>query len=448
MSLGLFTDLYELRMLRAYWELPHNEQGVFSLFVRRLPEERNFLVACGLEDFLTAVETLRFDADDLSYLASQGFPEQFLHRLSEFRFTGNIHALPEGTPFFANEPIVEVDAPIGEAQIIETLALNQIGFQTLVASKAARIVEAAKGRTVIDFGARRAHGFDAALKGARAAYVAGAAATSNVLAGKTYGIPIAGTMAHSFVQAFASEIDAFRAFARIYPDTVLLVDTYDTLEGVRKVIALACELGIGFRVTAVRLDSGDLLRLSRDARRLLDDAGLSSMQIFVSGGLDEHRIAALLASGAPIDGFGVGTDLIVSADAPAFDIAYKLTEYAGQGRMKLSTGKRTLPGQKQIFRRFEDELACGDTIARRGETLPGSPLLVPVMTAGRRLAEAEPLMAIRTRNREDVARLPPRLRNLSPADPGYPVQVSHELAASERAIRRAKVRESRLASLL
>ncbi len=349
-SLGLFTDLYELTMMRAYHELGLNERSVFSLFVRRLPKQRNFLVACGLDDFLAELESLRFDADDVAYLRSQGFPDDFLGWLKSFRFSGDVFALPEGTPFFENEPILEIVAPIGEAQVIETLAINQIGFETLIASKAARVVAAAAGRAVIDFGSRRAHGLDAAIKAARAAYVAGAVSTSNVLAGRLYGIPIAGTMAHSFVQAFDQEIEAFRAFARVYPETVLLVDTYDTIEGVKKVIALAKELGDAFKVRAVRLDSGDLVALSKGARALLDAAGLSKVGIFASGGLAEAKIAELLSSGAPIDGFGVGTDLVVSGDAPSLDIVYKLTEYAGEGRIKLSSGKRTLPGRKQVFR--------------------------------------------------------------------------------------------------
>lgn len=431
MSLGLFTDLYELAMLRAYWELGHDDEAVFSLFIRRLPPARNFLVACGVGDLLDQLESLRFDKADLAYLSTRGFPDSFLDRLAGFRFTGDVNALPEGTPFFANEPILEVIAPISEAQLIETLILNQVGFGTLIASKAARIVAAAQGRTVIDFGGRRAHGIDAAIKGARAAYVAGAAATSNVEAGRVYGIPIAGTMAHSFVESFANEAEAFCAFIRVHPETVLLVDTYDTVAGVKRVIALARELGDRGKVRAVRLDSGDLAKLSKEARKLLDEAGLRHIGILASGGLNEAEIEALLAAGAPIDSFGVGTDLVVSTDAPAFDIAYKLTEYAGEGRMKFSTGKRTLPGRKQVFRRFENGVAQGDIIARGGETLAGSALLVPAMKAGMRLA-SEPLEKVRARCMAEVARLPAPLRALEHADPPYPVEVSPALADFER----------------
>jgi nicotinate phosphoribosyltransferase len=427
MSLALSTDLYELTMLRAYWELGHDGEAVFSLFVRRLPKNRNFLIACGLEDLLDQLQGLRFDADDLTYLEAQGFPPSILERLEQFRFGGDVHALPEGTPVFANEPIVEIVAPIAEAQLIETLVINQIGFQTLIASKAARVVHAAAGRDVIDFGGRRAHGLDAAVKAARAAYVAGAAATSNVLAGKTYGIPVAGTMAHSFVQAYDSEAEAFRAFASVFPETTLLVDTYDTLGGVAKVIALGRELGERFRVRAVRLDSGDLAHLSRGARAMLDGAGLSSVRIFASGGLDEREITRLIAGGAEIDGFGVGTDLVVSGDAPSLDLVYKLTEYSGAGRMKLSPDKRTLPGRKQVFREWTGGGPARDVLARHDESLPGTPLLGQVMRRGERIAPSQKLSEIRARCREEVGRLPSSLRTLETAAPPFQPEVSPAL---------------------
>jgi nicotinate phosphoribosyltransferase len=429
MSLALFTDLYELTMLRAYWELGHDKEAVFSLFVRRLPKNRNFLIACGLEDLLDQLQSLRFDAGDLAYLEEQGFPPPILGRLEKFRFGGDVYAMAEGTPFFANEPIVEIVAPIAEAQLIETLVINQIGFQTLVASKAARVVHSAAGRDVIDFGGRRAHGLDAAVKAARAAYVAGAAATSNVLAGRTYGIPIAGTMAHSFVQAYDSEAEAFRAFASVFPETTLLVDTYDTLTGVGKVIALGRELGERFRIRAIRLDSGDLVRLSRDARAMLDGAGLSRVRIFASGGLDEREIAGLIARGAQIDGFGVGTDLVVSGDTPSLDLVYKLTEYSGSGRMKLSPDKRTLPGRKQVFRQWKDGALARDVIARHDEALAGTPLLRQVMRRGERISPAEPPSKIQARCREEVERLPAELRTLDMAARPFQSEVSSALEA-------------------
>jgi len=434
-SLALFTDLYELTMLRAYHELGINQKAVFSLFARRLPAERNYLIAAGLEDFVQAVETLRFNETDLAYLRAQGFPERILDRLKAFQFTGDIYAMPEGTPFFENEAVMEVVAPMAEAQLVETLAINQIGFPSLIASKAARIVTAAQGRRVVDFGGRRAHGIDAAVTGARAAYIGGADATANVYAGRRYGVPITGTMAHSFVQSFDDELAAFRAFARVYPSTVLLVDTYDPVSGVKKVVELARELGDSFKVRGVRIDSGDLVALSKAARQILDDAGLRNVQIVVSGGLDEFVILDLLAAGAPIDVFGVGTDLAVSADAPALDIVYKLTEFGGEGRVKLSVGKRSLPGRKQIFRAFENDIAVGDTIARAEESLPGTPLLRPVMLAGKRVASAEPLAAMRERCRSELARMPEDIRRLGKSARSYAVTISPSLDALDRQVR-------------
>jgi nicotinate phosphoribosyltransferase len=433
---SLFTDLYELTMARAYFETGMAAEAVFSLFVRGLPEHRNYLLACGLDDLLAEIEALRFTAEDLAYLASLGrFPDPFLEWLRDFRFRGDVYAVSEGTPVFPNEPILEVVAPIAEAQVIETLVLNQIGLQTILASKAARVVHAAEGRPVVDFGGRRAQGIDAALKGARAFYIAGVAATSNVLAARTYGIPIAGTVAHSLIEAFPTELEAFRRFTDVYPQTILLVDTYDTLEGVRKVTALARSLGSAFRVEGIRLDSGDLGMLAKEARTILDSADLSHLRIFASGGLDENEISRLLEAGAPIDAFGVGTAMSVSSDAPALDIAYKLTEYAGIGRMKLSSGKRTLPGRKQVFREVRDGTMVRDTIGCASEVLPGMPLLVPVMVKGCRLEESFPALShIRSHAAECIARLPAELRGLKRCAP-YLVEISPELQAYERSIR-------------
>lgn len=435
---ALFTDLYELTMLRAYGELGMQETAVFSLYVRSLPRPRNFLLACGLDDLLGELETLRFEADDITYLASLGsFPPDCLARLSRFRFTGDVYAMAEGTPFFPNEPILEIAAPLAEAQLVETLVLNQIGLQTVMASKAIRTVLAARGRPLLDFGTRRAQGFDAAIKGARAFHIAGVSATSNVLAGKLYGIPVAGTMAHSFIEACASEFEAFAAFASVFPETTLLVDTYDTLQGVDNVLSLAGKLGPAFKIRAIRLDSGDLAGLARQARARLDAAGHRDVQIVASGGLDEHIIDRLTASAAPIDMFGIGTEMSVSGDAPAIDVAYKLTEYAGTGRMKLSTQKQTLPGRKQVFREFRDGGALHDTIARHDEKCPGTPLLQPVMRKGRRLAAAPPLADIRNHAREAVAALPAVLLSLTPTHQPYPVSISPALAADEREVQAA-----------
>ena len=344
---ALYVDLYELTMLQAYYAEGAEEAAVFDLHIRSLPPERNFLLACGLEDVLAYLETLRFSPEAMEYLASLGqFRPEFLERLADLRFTGSVDAVLDGTPLFAAEPILQVSAPLPEAQVVETFLLNQVTFQTLVASKGARSVLAAAGRPVVDFAARRTHGTEAGVKAARALYLAGFASTSNVLAGKRYGLPVSGTMAHSYVQAHDSEFAAFRAFASHFPDTALLVDTYDTEHGVEEVIRLARELGEAFRVQAVRLDSGDLAAHAVRARERLDAAGLGRVRILASGGLDEYAVAELRAAGAPIDLFAVGTKVGVSADAPSLESAYKLVAYAGRSRMKLSEGKVTLPGRQ------------------------------------------------------------------------------------------------------
>ena len=436
-ELAIFTDLYELTMLQAYFDQRMMDEAVFTLFVRRLPGRRNFLLACGLDTVLNYLENLYFNDENIAYLRSLGkFSEDFLEWLKVFRFTGEVRAVAEGTPVFSNEPILEVTAPIPQAQLIETFVMNQIHLQTVLASKAQRMASAARGRAIVDFGARRMHGIDAAMKAARAFHIGGTAATSNVLAGKRYKVPIAGTMAHSYIQAHENEFEAFRTFAEVYPGTILLVDTYDTMAGVRNVIELAKLLGKDFRVRAVRLDSGDLLSLSKDSRKLLDAAGLNQVEIFASGGLDEDAIAELLSSGAPIDGFGVGTSMGVSEDAPSLDIAYKLCEYAGRGRLKLSTGKPVLPGPKQIFRVEKDGEDVKDIIGRSKEDLPGRPLLEPVMKQGRRLpAGMTDLQTIREHAYAQIARLPGRIREIAQADPPYLVEVSEALAGLQRRIR-------------
>jgi nicotinate phosphoribosyltransferase len=415
-------------MAQAYWREGMLDEAVFSLFVRRLPPERNYLLACGLGDVLDYLERFRFHGDALAWLSrSQHFRPDFLEWLGRLRFKGEVYAPPEGTPVFANEPLLEVRASLPEAQLIETMVLNFVNLQTILATKAARMVHAARNRTIVDFGLRRAHGTDAGMRGARAFYVGGVHATSNMLAGRVYGIPVAGTMAHSYIQAHVNESEAFHRFAELYPDTTLLVDTYDSLKGVRRVIRLADELGTAFQVRAIRLDSGNLGELAGAARRLLDQAGLGRVGIFASGGLDEHRIAELVQDGAPIDGFGVGTDLAVARDAPALDIVYKLTSYAGEGRLKLSPGKATLPGPKQVFRRESSGRAVEDVIGRAGESLPGRPLLRQVMRNGRRIDPPEPISQARARAAEELARLPQPLHSLRAADAGYPVRLSEGL---------------------
>ncbi len=431
---ALLTDLYQITMLQAYWREGMEEEATFSLFARRLPKARNYLLACGLDDILRYLETVRFTVDVLDYLSTfDQFSADFLEWLERFRFTGDVHAVPEGTPVFANEPLLEISAPIPQAQLVETFVMNQIHLQTVLASKAARVVEAARGRAVVDFGLRRMHGTDAGMKAPRAFHVAGVAATSNVLAGRVYGLRVTGTMAHSYVQAHDEEVEAFRAFATLYPETTLLVDTYDTLEGVRKVIRLAEAMDEAFTVHAIRLDSGDLIELAFEARRMLDEAGLQGVEIFASGGLDEHEVDRIVRAGAPITGFGVGTGMGVSADAPSFDIAYKLTSYAGRGRLKLSPGKPILPGRKQVFRMEEGGQAVGDVIGRAEETLSGRPLLVPVMRDGERLPSGRAdLDQARARAREEIGRLPARVRALESADPPYPVELSRALESYRR----------------
>jgi nicotinate phosphoribosyltransferase len=433
----LLTDLYELTMARAYEAEGMGEPATFELFFRKLPPGRNYLVAAGLEDMLTSVEAVGVTEAELDYLRRLGlFPESFLDGLRDFGFTGEIWAMPEGTPVFPNEPLVQVVAPILEAQLIETLVLNQVHFQSLVAAKAARVITAAAGRDVVEFGSRRAHGAEAAVKVARAAYLMGAVGTSNVLAGRRYGIPVFGTMAHSYFQAHDDEAAAFEAFAGLYPETTLLVDTYDTLVGVRKVIELARRLGSHFRVRAVRLDSGDLGDLARQTRQLLDAAGLSEVRIFASGGLDEHKLAALIESGAPIDAFGVGTKLAVSEDAPSLDMAYKLVEYAGRPRMKLSTEKVIYPGRKQVFRSVEGGRMVRDVIGRHDEALEGKPLLRPVMRGGMRLADGRvTLEEARAHARRELERLPETLRSLAPAAAPYRTDISPPLQSDLESLR-------------
>jgi nicotinate phosphoribosyltransferase len=438
-SPALLTDLYELTMLQAYFEEGLHNLAVFSLFVRRLPEARNYLLACGLDDVLTFLETLRFDRAALEYLQSLGrFSSRFLRHLETFRFRGDVYAVPEGTPIFPNEPIIEVVADIGQAQFIETFVMNQIHLQTVLASKAARVVSAAQGRAVVDFGLRRMHGIDAGLKAARAFHVAGVHATSNVAAGQTYGLELSGTMAHSYIQAHDSEDNAFRSFARLYPSTVLLVDTYDSIAGVRRVASLAAELGSGFNVSAIRLDSGDLIQLSTEARRILDDAGLGHVGIFASGNLDEYEIHRLLAAGAPISGFGVGAEMGVSRDAPTIDMVYKLVEYAGSGRTKLSPGKGFLPGRKQVFRVEHAGLVQHDVLTRNDELVEGRPLLTQVMAAGARVAGTHAtLEEARAHAAAELERLPPRLHGLQPATPPYHVEISRSLTMAHDALRRS-----------
>ncbi len=436
-SAALLVDLYELTMMQAYHLCGMEGTATFDLFVRRLPRERNFLLVAGLGTVLELLENLRFAPGDLEYLESTGlFRKEFLDLLEGFLFTGDVDAMPEGTVAFAPEPLLRITAPLAQAQLVETLVMNQVHVQTMLASKAARVLLAARGRRVVDFGLRRMHGADAGLAGARAYWIAGLAATSNVLAGKRFGIPVTGTMAHSFIQAYDDELEAMRRFAEVYPETVLLVDTYDTIGGVEKVIRLASELGEECRIRGVRLDSGDLAALARETRRRLDQAGLAQLKIFASGNLDEYRITEILADGAPIDAFGVGTRMGTSADAPSLDMAYKLAELDGLGRLKLTANKDTWPGVKQVWRSSDaDGRAAGDVIGLADEEVDGRPLLVPAMRGGKRTGVAlETLDAARERARREIEALPEGLRRLETADPAYPVRVSDRLREERSAV--------------
>jgi nicotinate phosphoribosyltransferase len=426
----LLTDLYQLNMMQAYLDHADTKAAVFEFFVRKLPARRGFLLNAGLEQALDFLEQMRFSSDDLEWLASSGrFGTNLIDYLRELRFTGDVHAMPEGTVFFANEPILRITAPLPLAQLIETRLMNIVQLQLLVASKAARMLLAAPGKLMVDFGLRRAHGAEAGLMAARASYIAGFAGTATVLADKVFGIPIFGTMAHSFIEAHDDEKAAFEMFARSRPDNLtLLIDTYDTQAGARKVVALAPALAArGITVRAVRLDSGDLIALSKSVRRILDQGGLADVRIFASGGLDEDAVTHLLRAGAPIDGFGMGTSLTTSSDVPSLDCVYKLQEYAGLPRRKQSIGKVTWPGRKQVWRTYDHAgRMCGDVLSVETDQQEGEPLLNLVMQGGRRVVASPKLADIRARAERELMRLPEPLRRLETQN--YPVEVGQSLS--------------------
>jgi nicotinate phosphoribosyltransferase len=440
-SFALFTDLYELTMAASYFQHRMFAPATFSLFVRKLPADRGFLVAAGLEEVVHFLENFSFSADDLEFLRqTRRFPANFLDYLAQLRFTGEVHALSEGRICFANEPLLEITAPIIEAQLVETFVLNAVHLQTLIASKAARCFHAAQGRGLVDFALRRTHGMDAGLKVARASYLAGFAGTSNVLAGKLYGVPFFGTMAHSFIQSFDDEEEAFAAYAETFPDeTALLIDTYDTVAGARHAARVGQVLRqSGHRLRAVRLDSGDLLALSRATRAILDTAGLVDTHIYASGGLNEHEVARLVTAGAPIDVFGIGTDMGVSGDAPSLDMAYKLVEYAGKPRLKLSSKKVSFLGKKQVFRVLdEDGRDKRDLLGLReerrdnvGTEAPPTrvlPLLEHVMQEGRLLHPLPSLSESHVLFLEEFAKLPEAYKTLHAPAP-YLVDLTPTLA--------------------
>jgi len=427
----LFTDLYELTMAAGYYKHRIASKATFSLFIRDYPPNRNYFVAVGLEDVLHELESFHFSKSDIDYLkTTKLFSQDFISYLKTLRFSGNIHALPEGTIFFANEPILEVTAPVVEAQILETFILNTIGFSTMIASKAARCVHAAKGRPLIDFSLRRTHEKDAGMKVARSTYIAGFNATSNVLAGKTYGIPISGTMAHSYISAFDSELDAFSAYSDTFPEkSIFLVDTYDTIEGAHNAVKVAKKMEEkGHFLTGVRLDSGDMVMLSKKVRKILDEAGLLNVKIFASSGFDEFKIADCISKGAKIDAFGVGTKVGVSADAPYLDIVYKIVRFKDRDTRKLSSGKISLAGKKQVFRKTDKQgMYLEDVLGIRDEKKGGGkPLLEKVMEDGKCTGINPSIQEIRRELKNNFSFLDEKYKSLHDTK-AYPVKLSRLL---------------------
>ncbi|WP_435104698.1 nicotinate phosphoribosyltransferase [Arhodomonas sp. AD133] len=434
----LLTDLYELTMLQSYYEYGMEQQAVFEFFIRP-SQSRSFFIAAGLAQALDWLEHARFGAEELEWLAASGhFSDAFVERLRGWRFTGEVRALPEGTVFFPEEPLLQVFAPLPEAQLVESRLMNILHFQTLIATKAARCVHAAEGRLVVDFGLRRAHGGEAGLWAARACYLAGFGATATTLAGARYDIPVTGTMAHSFILAHDDETEAFERFARSHPDNVvLLIDTFDVIEGARKVVDLAARLARdNIRVKGVRIDSGDLAANARAVRDVLDAGGLTDTLVLLSGGLDEFRIADIVGTGAPADGFGVGSKVNTSADEPFLDSAYKLHHFSGRARAKHARGKSDLPGVKQIFRQHDAHgILALDTIGLDGDDEPGHALLETVMRDGQRLESASvatDLGGARTRAADELNRLPAACRRLT-APETVPVRLSDALGTLQRA---------------
>jgi nicotinate phosphoribosyltransferase len=428
----LTTDLYELNMVQAYLDRGENKEAVFEFFVRRLPERRGFLLAAGLDDALAYLETLRFSPHEIAWLKdTKRFRSNLIDYLAAFQFTGDVHAVPEGTVCFPNEPLIRITAPLPMAQIVETRLINILHFQTMIASKAVRMVLAAPGKILSDFGLRTAHGAEAGLFSARASYIAGFSSAANVLAGERYGIPIVGTMAHSFIQVHDDEMTAFENFARSRPEgVILLIDTYDTEAAARKVVELAPKLksdGIGIR--GVRIDSGDLTAMAKKVRVILDAGGLRDVIILVSGGINEDVLLKMAAAKAPIDGFGIGVNLDASIDAPSLDCAYKLQDYAGTPRRKLSEGKQTWPGRKQVWRAHDAQGRMQrDVLSLEDDKQDGEQLVVPVMHSGKRIAPAPSLGKVREHAARQLAQLPESLRRLE-AGAVYPVEISSRLRA-------------------
>ena len=429
-NMSLLTDFYELTMCASYFEDKRHEAATFDLFIRKLPPNRSYFIFAGLEQVLHYLENVRFNEEQIKYLRKEKLSEEFLEYLRTFKFTGEVWAVPEGTVVFPNEPLIRITAPIIEAQLVETFILNTVNLQTMLATKASRVICASQGKSVIEFGLRRTQGTDAGMKAARCSYLVGADGTSNVLAGMIYGIPIFGTMAHSYVMSFEQELDAFRAFAKTFPhNSTLLIDTYDSLKGAENAAIVAKELEKqGKRLNAVRLDSGDLLELSKKVRQILDSHGLQYVKIFASGDLDEYAITDLLNAGAPIDAFGVGTRMSTSFDRPYVDVVYKLSGIVENGTfvpaMKLSKGKTTFPGKKQIFRQSDPKgRYVRDIIGLENEEVEGEQLLMKMMEGGHVIGKQPKLEEIRRTTRENFSCMPEVYKQLAGA-PRFPVKLS------------------------
>jgi len=443
-NLALLTDLYELTMAASYFDHQMFEPATFSLFIRNYPPSRRYFVSAGLNDVLSYLQDLKFTPDDLEYLdETELFKPEFLSYLEKFRFRGDVYAIPEGRLFFVNEPLLEVTAPLIEAQLVETFIINIMNFQSMIATKASRCIHAAWPRKLVDFSLRRTHGADAGLKVARASFIGGFIGTSNVLAGKIYGIPIFGTMAHSFITSFEDEIDAFRAFAYTFPeDIVLLVDTYDTLSGTRIAAEVGKEMALeGMELKGVRLDSGDIARLSKEVRGILRKEGFADATIFASGGFDEYKIKRVLDQGGDVDSFGVGTKMGVSADAPYFDMAYKMVQYAGRPVLKLSPGKMTLASDKQVFRFTTTKGKLKrDVIGLRDDILTeGEPLLKKVMDEGEITAELPSLSQIQKCFLDEFSHLDERYKSIYKEGKEYPVGLSPRLKSlQDQVVREAQ----------
>jgi nicotinate phosphoribosyltransferase len=433
------TDLYELTMAASYFEQDMFAPATFSLMVREYPPKRSYLVCAGLDPLLDYLESFHFHPDDLEYLEKTSlFPDKFLQYLETLRFTGEVRAIPEGRIAFCDEPLVEITAPVMQAQVVETFVINSINLPTLVATKASRCHYAAGERRLVDFSLRRTHGMDAGLMVARSSFIGAFIGTSNVQAGKLYGLPIYGTMAHSYVESFDREIDSFRAFAKSFPDnTVLLIDTYDTLVGARKAVIVAGEMRqAGYSLRAVRLDSGDMVQLSQQVREIFDESGFPEVRIFASGGFDEFKIQKILSAGAIIDAFGVGTKMGVSADAPYLDMAYKMVVYNGRPVLKLSSGKVSLAGPKQVFRQRDERGFKGDLIGLlEEEVADAESLLETVMKDGKRLLPQEPLPKIQKRFREEFSLLPETYKDLE-GNQNYPVKITPRLQELQDQVKR------------